>query len=165
MQQSPISTVRPARVRRAIAAGTILAVAIPLTLGIGGAFASNVTPGKYSGPVSFQGFVSTSELVTFKATKTKVKKLRLTPFVPNKCGGGGPPPKQTSKTVKIKNGKFTDTVKQFTDSGQLNAKAKVTGKFKAGGKVTGSFKSKYPSSPQCNAKFTYTATVGGHPAR
>ncbi len=154
-------TARPHRARRAWALATVLAVAIPAILGINGAFAATIKPGKYSGPESFQGFKSTTEFVTFTVdkSKTKVKKLRLVPFVPNKCGSGGPPPKETSKTAKIKNGKFTGLVKELATNGTVIAKGKVSGTFKAGGKVTGSVKTTLPQLPHCNATLQFSAKV------
>jgi hypothetical protein len=164
MNLSFLNSTRRGRARRVVAPGAILAGAALLSLGISGAFASSITPGKYNGPVRYQGFVSSTEFVNFKVTssRTKVKKLHLTPFVPNKCGSGGPPPKETSKTAKIKNGKFTGTVKEFTTSGALSAKATITGKFLNGGKVSGKVKTKLPAAPQCNATFKYTAKAHGH---
>jgi hypothetical protein len=141
----------------ALAAGAVLVVAA------GAAFAVTIKPGKYSGPVSFQGTQSTTEFVTFTVNKsqTKVKKLRLTPFIPNSCGSGGPPPKEASKSAKIKNGKFTATVKELKTGGGFFGKATVKGKFKSGGKVSGSFKSKLPGHPECNATLQFTAQTGG----
>ena len=139
----------------ALAAGAVL------TLAVGAALAVTIKPGKYSGAESYQGFKSSTEFVTFTVnkSKTKVKKLRLVPFVANKCGSGGPPPKETSKTVKIKNGRFKGTVKELTTNGTVEAKGLVSGKFKAGGKVKGTVKSTLPSAPQCNATFTFTAKM------
>jgi hypothetical protein len=141
----------------------VLALGAVLVLAVGAAIAASIKPGKYSGPVSFQGTKSTTELVTFTvpSSKTKVKKLRLTPFIPNSCGSGGPPPKETSKAAQIKNGKFTTTVKELKTGGGFFGKATVKGKFKSGGKVSGSFKSKIPGHPECNATLQFTAQTGG----
>jgi hypothetical protein len=154
-------TIRARRARRAWVVAFAIAIVTSAVLGASGAFAVTIKPGNYSGPESFQGFKSSTEFVTFTVNKnkTKVTKLKLVPFVPNKCGSGGPPPKETSKTAKIKNGKFTGTVNEFTDTGQLIAKGKVSGKFKAGGKVTGTVKTTLPTAQQCNAKFTFTAKL------
>jgi major membrane immunogen (membrane-anchored lipoprotein) len=154
-------TARRSSAGRVWAVAIFLAVALSAALGISGAFASSVKPGKYRGPESFQGTKSTTEFVTFTVnkSKTKVTKLRLVPFVANKCGSGGPPPKENSKPAKIKNGKFTGTVKEFDTSGSLVAKGKVTGTFKAGGKVKGSVKDTLPKFPHCNATLQFTAKV------
>jgi hypothetical protein len=153
-------TARPRRARRAWALATVLALATAV-LGTSAALAVSIKPGSYSGPESYKGSTSSTEFVTFTVnkSKTKVKKLRLVPFVANKCGSGGPPPKETSKTAKIKNGKFTGTVKEIATDGSVSAKGKVTGKFKAGGKVTGSVKGVLPKAPQCNATLQFTATL------
>jgi hypothetical protein len=128
----------------------------------------SIKPGSYSGAESYQGFTSSTEFVTFTVnkSKTKVKKLKLIPFVANKCGSGGPPPKETSKTSKIKNGKFTGEVKELATNGTVVATGKVKGTFKAGGKVKGSVKANLPTAPQCNATLQFTATLQkGHSVR
>jgi hypothetical protein len=153
-------TAHPRRARRAWALAAVLAL-VTAVLGTSAALAVSIKPGSYSGPESYKGSTSSTEFVTFTVnkSKTKVKKLRLVPFVANKCGSGGPPPKETSKTAKIKNGKFTGTVKEIATDGSVSAKGKVTGKFKAGGKVTGSVKGVLPKAPQCNATLQFTATL------
>lgn len=170
MQSSSPNSTPPPRApgrKRVAAAVATLAAAGLLTLGISDALASGATAGTYSGNPTFQGIVVTSVTLNFKvpASKTKVKKLRLTPFIPNACGFAGPPPKETSKPAKIRNGNFTGTVKEFADNGKLIIKAKVTGKFLNGGKVSGKIKSTAPSSSDCNANYKYTAKVSGHSVR
>jgi hypothetical protein len=167
MQSSSRDSTRPLGVRRrkrVSAALAALAAAGLLTLGIGDALASGAKAGNYSGNPTFQGTLVTSVTVNFTvpASKTKVKRLRLTPFIPNACGFAGPPPKETSTPAKIHNGKFTGTVKELADNGKVFGKAKVTGKFKAGGKVSGTFKSTILSAANCNAKYKFTAKVSGH---
>jgi hypothetical protein len=154
-------TAQRSSARRVWAVAIFLAVASSAALGISGAFASSIKPGNYRGPESFKGTASTTEFVTFTVnkSKTKVTKLRLVPFVANKCGSGGPPPKETSKPAKIKNGKFTGLVKELASDGSVLAKGKVKGTFKAGGKVTGSVNDTLPKLPHCNATLQFTAKV------
>ena len=91
MQPSFRSTVRPIRARSALAAILTLAAAAALALGVTGAFASSVKNGNYLGQFKYHGTLITSEVLTFKVSGNTVKKARITPFLPNKCGAGGPP--------------------------------------------------------------------------
>jgi hypothetical protein len=111
----------------------------------------------YSGPLSG----SASETVSFKVSSNgkKVTKLRLSPFIPNTCGNGGPPPTEISAPAKITNGKFTGTVVTKATDGSITAKAVVTGKFLRGRKEKGTVKTTLPNASNCNGSFTYTTAA------
>ncbi|MGA9372949.1 MAG: hypothetical protein WBV53_13960 [Solirubrobacterales bacterium] len=145
--------------------GAALSIAAVSMLASGGAFAANgavVKAGDYSGFLRFKGNVSTTESVSFKVThdRAKVKLLRLNPFVPNRCGSGGPPPVEVSKPAKIKAGAFKGTVKELATDGSVSVRGVVTGRFVRGGKVKGKVKSKLAIAPQYNATFAFTAQRG-----
>lgn len=114
----------------------------------------------YSGTLT----VSSGETVTFKVNKsgTQVSAIRVKPFLPNRCGAGGPPPQETSESGPIKNKRFTATVSQLSTDGTVSATAKVTGSFLPGGKVKGSVKSDLPTAEECNGSFAYTAKAIKH---
>jgi hypothetical protein len=120
-----------------------------------------------AGPVKgseYKGTVSgaTTEKVSFKvsAPGTKVTNVRVTPFVPNKCGSGGASPAETSKPAVIKNGKFSAKLTEETGSGLVSGTATVTGKFLAGGKVKGLVMNPLPGAKECAGNFPYTAKAG-----
>ncbi len=142
-----------------------LATAGLLALGLGAALASSQKPGAYSGNPSFQGFQVDSVTVNFKVVGDKVKKLRLTPFIPSKCGFGGAEPKETSKPARIKNGRFSDRVNELTTDGAVFGTAKVTGTFDSSRSASGKFNSSIPGRPECAAKYTFTAGLVRHSAR
>jgi hypothetical protein len=123
--------------------------------------AQPVKGGTYSGKFT----TAPSESVTFKVSKNgaKVFGLKVSPSPPNKCGSGGPPPKQSSKPAAISSkGKFTATVSYETVSGKVFATAKVTGKFLKHGAESGIVASKFtdPATKMCQGSFNYTTKAG-----
>ena len=82
--------------------------------------------------------------------------MRVGTYAPNRCGAGGPPPKQSSDTASIKKGKFTAHVFYRSNTGQLAGDAKVTGQFLANRKEKGTVKTTIPGASQCNGSFPYT---------
>ena len=77
-------------------------------------------------------------------------------FAPNKCGSGGPPPKQSSKPAKIKNGKFRVRLTYTFTTGHFTYT--VTGKFLKHGREKGVFIYKN-TPPTCNLNTPYTTTA------
>jgi hypothetical protein len=142
--------------RGAVAGILALAAAAALTLGATGAFASSAKPGNYLGQFKYHGTLITSEVLSFKVSGNTVKKARITPFLPSKCGAGGKPPTMKSKNGKIKNGKFT-AVAEEVFQGKVTGKSKIEGKFTSPKKVKGTIKSTFPKLPQCTATYTFTA--------
>jgi hypothetical protein len=115
--------------------------------------AAPVNGAKYSGHLN----VASTETVSFKvsASGKKVTNVRVTPYLPNRCGSGGPPPPEVSKPAKIKGGKFTAKVKDELTNGLVSGRATVTGKFLPGGKEMGVVKVPIPGAPECSGKFPY----------
>jgi hypothetical protein len=143
--------------------GRVVGLAVLAVLVIGAvaaiAFAAAPVKGaKYSGHLKGQGSTTT---VTFRvsASGKKVIGMRVKPYIPNRCGSGGPPPPQTSKPAKIKNGRFTATVKAQIPEGVWSAT--VTGKFLSGGKEQGVVKSSpRPGEPsKCGGNTPYTTST------
>jgi hypothetical protein len=141
--------------------GRVVGFAVLAVLMIGAvtaiAFAAAPVKGaKYSGHLKGQ-----DTTVTFRvsASGKKVIGMRVKPYIPNSCGSGGPPPPQTSKPAKIKNGRFTATVKAQIPDGVWSAT--VTGKFLSGGKEQGMVKaSPRPGEPsKCGQKIAYTTST------
>ena len=141
--------------------GRIVGVAVLAVLAVGTiaaiAFAAGPVKGaKYSGHLKGQ-----TTTVTFKVSPSgkKVTGMRVKPYIPNSCGSGGPPPSQTSKPAKIKNGRFTAKVEAQIPQGDWSAT--VTGKFLSGGKEQGVVKaSPRPGEPaKCGQDISYTTST------
>jgi hypothetical protein len=146
--------------------GRVVGLAVLAVLVIGAvaaiAFAAAPVKGaKYSGHLKGQKGQGSTTTVTFKvsASGKKVIGMRVKPYIPNRCGSGGPPPPQTSKPAKIKNGRFTATVKAQIPEGVWSAT--VTGKFLSGGKEQGVVKSSpRPGEPsKCGGNTPYTTST------
>jgi hypothetical protein len=135
----------------ALAVVAILATA-GIALGTG-----PVKGAKYSGRVK----VTASLTVSFKVSRSgkKVTALKVSPSLPNRCGYGGPPPTQASKSAKIEDGKFTAKITEKASNGTLISTAKVTGKFLAKGKEKGSIRASLPNAKSCNGSFSYSTKV------
>jgi hypothetical protein len=122
--------------------------------------AKPVKGGTYAGTLT----AAPSETVTFKVSQNgkKVSGLKVSPFEPNTCGAGGPPPPQSSKPAKIRKGKFTATVIYKTTTGKVAARAKVTGTFVKGRREKGVVKTAFTdrSTKSCEAPFKYTTKAG-----
>lgn len=107
------------------------------------------------------GVAGAGTQVSFKvsANGKTVSKMHFGIYPPNKCGAGGPPPKQSSKPAKIKNGKFKVRL-TYTYSGLGGASHTytVTGQFLKGKKEKGVFIYK-KTPPNCNLKTPYTTTA------
>jgi hypothetical protein len=149
--------------RRAIALALAIATTAALAVAAS-ASAVKINPGGYFAQPTFKGSPLTSTTLNFTVTpsKKKVKDTKISPFLPNSCGSGGPPPTEKSKTVKIKGGKFTAVVNELSNSGKVAATSTVKGKFKPNGKVKGSFKTTVPSDSSCDASgYKFTAQLGG----
>jgi hypothetical protein len=135
-------------------ASTALALAAILALA-GIAFAAAPVKGsKYSGPVN----VTATLTVSFKVSGSgkRVSSLKVSPSLPNSCGYGGPPPAETSKPAKIKDGKFTAKITEKATNGTVITTAKVTGKFLAKGKEKGTINTNLPNAKSCNGTFAYS---------
>ena len=149
--------------RRAIALA--LAVATTAALAVAAsASAVKITPGGYFAQPTYKGSALTSTTLYFTVapSKKKVKNTKISPFLPNSCGAGGPPPTEKSKTAKIKGGKFTAVVNELSSSGKVTAKSTVKGKFKPNGKVKGTFSTTVPGHSDCNASgYKFTAQLAG----
>jgi hypothetical protein len=121
--------------------GMLVATALAAT-------AKPVKGGRYSGAVkSVSG-----EAVTFTVSSDgkSVRDVRITPYIPNRCGAGGPPPQESSKPASISaQGKFTTKVTQKAST------ATVTGTFLKNRAEQGTIKTKLTGSPTCNATFKY----------
>ena len=109
-----------------------------------------VNGGRYSGEVKN----APSLTVSFRVSKTgeKIKRLRIKPTIPNRCGYGGPLPIESSKPATITNGKFVATVRLRTGG----AEAKVHGKFVRRHRERGTIESINPASPSCDGTFRYS---------
>jgi hypothetical protein len=145
---------KKATVVRAI--GPTIVVGILAAALCAGALASgSIVDGAYKGSLT----ASATEKVSFKvsASGTKVVNVRVTPYVPNRCGAGGPPPKESSVPAKIRGGKFSAKLSEETDNGGVSGTATVTGKFLAGGKVKGLVENPLPGAKECAGNFPYTA--------
>jgi hypothetical protein len=141
------------------------ALAVTAVLVIAGtASAVKINAGGYFAQPTYKGSPLTSTTLNFTVTpsKKKVKDTKISPFLPNSCGAGGPPPTEKSKTTKIKGGKFTAVVNELSNSGKVTATSTVKGKFKANGKVKGTFSTTVPGHSDCNASgYKFTAQLGG----
>jgi hypothetical protein len=132
-------------------------VGLAVAVACAGALATGtVKAGTYKG--SLKG--STSEKVGFKVSGTTVTNVKVTPYVPNRCGAGGAPPLESSTPATIKGGKFKTELKEETDNGGVSGTATVTGKFLAGGKVKGVVENPLPGDKECAGNFPYTAKLG-----
>ena len=129
-----------------------LTFAAMATLGVALA-AAPVKSAKYSGRVKVQATLT----VSFKVSRSgnKVTSLKVTPTLPNGCGYGGPPPTQTSKSAKIKDGKFTAKVTEKSATTVVET-AKITGTFLAKGKEKGKIKATLPNAQSCSGSFSYS---------
>jgi hypothetical protein len=132
----------------ALALAAILAIA-----GIAHAVAP-VKGAKYTGHVG----VSASFTVSFKVSRSgkKITSLKVSPFLPNTCSSGGPPPTATSRPAKIAHGKFAAKITEKAGNGTVIATAKVTGKFLAKRKEKGTIKTNLPNAKACNGSFSYS---------
>lgn len=79
-------------------------------------------------------------------------------FAPNKCGSGGPPPKQSSKPAKIKNGKFKVRLTYTFSNPTSHHTYTVTGKFLKHGREKRVFIYKR-TPPTCNVNTPHTTTA------
>jgi hypothetical protein len=156
MHSSSSSRRRSARDRRMAAIVLALGALVALSLGIANALAAHPKSGNWTGQFKYKGTLITSEALTFKVSGNKVKKFAITPFLPNKCGSGGPPPKEKSKNATIHKGKFSGAA-EVVFQGKVTGKTKVSGKFTSSKKATGTLKTTFPSTPQCAASYTFTA--------
>jgi hypothetical protein len=98
--------------------------------------------------------------VSFKvsANGKTVTKMKVDTYPPNKCGAGGPTPKQSSKPATIKHGKFKVRL-TYTYSATVHSTYTVTGTFLKHRKEKGVFFYKSSKFPHCNGNFRYTATA------
>jgi hypothetical protein len=135
------------------------ALAVAATLATAGiALAAGPVKGaKYSGRVN----VNATLTVSFKVSRSGkgVTSLKVSPSLPNRCGYGGPPPTQTSRSARIAHSKFTAKITETASSGTVIGTAKVTGKFLAGGKGKGSIVVNLPNALSCNGSFSYSTKV------
>jgi hypothetical protein len=152
--EAPAGGKEKGEVMRRILALAVLP-ALLLTLAAVALAAAPVKGAKYSGSLT----IAKSETVSFKVSPSgkKVTHIQVLPYVPNRCGAGGPPPAQTSIPATIKNGKFKATLNEETSNGGISGTATVTGKFLAGGKVKGVVENPLPGAPECAGNFAYTA--------
>lgn len=140
---------------------TFRVVGAPVVLGLaailcaGALAAGSIQSGRYKGTVTG----STTEKVSFKVSGSTVTKVKVTPFVPNKCGAGGAPPLESSAPATIKGGKFKAKLSEETSNGLVSGTATVTGKFLAGGKVKGLIENPLPGAKECAGNFPYTAKL------
>jgi hypothetical protein len=135
-------------------ASAALALAAILALA-GIAFAAGPVKGsKYSGRIN----VTATSTVSFKVSGSgnRITSLKVSPSLPYSCGHGGPPPTDTSKPAKIKDGKFTAKITEKAGNGTVIATAKVTGKFLAKGKEKGAINTNLPNAKSCNGTFAYS---------
>lgn len=141
------------RLGKLIGSAALAVVAILTTAGIATA-AGPVKGAKYSGRVS----VTASLTLSFKVSRSgkRVTSLKVSPSLPNRCGFGGPPPTQTSKSARIAHGKFTAKIKETASNGTVIATATVTGKFLAKGKEKGSINVNLPNATSCSGSFSYS---------
>lgn len=102
------------------------------------------------------------ESVSFIVTRrgTSVRNLKVGPYVLRaSCGSGGEPPAQSAKTVPIRNGKFTAKVVYRSDTGDVVARAKVTGTFLRHGKEKGTVTAVSLGSDPCEQSMPYRTHV------
>lgn len=102
------------------------------------------------------------ESISFVVTRngTSVRKLRVGPYVLRaSCGSGGEPPTQSAKTVPIKNGKFTGKVVYRSETGDVVARAKVTGTFLRHGKEKGTVTAVSVGPDACEQSMPYRTHV------
>ena len=135
--------------------GATSVVALVALLCAGALAAGSIKSGTYKGSVTG----SRTEKVSFKVSGSTVTKVKVTPFVPNKCGSGGAPPVESSEPATIKGGKFKAKLSEETGNGLVSGTATVTGKFLAGGKVKGLVKNPLPGVKECAGNFPYTAKL------
>ena len=102
------------------------------------------------------------EAISFTVTRngTSVRKLSVGPYVLRaSCGSGGEPPAQSAKTVPIKDGKFTAKVVYRSDTGDVVARAKVTGTFLRHGKEKGTVTADSYGDAPCHQSMPYRTHV------
>jgi hypothetical protein len=110
---------------------------------------------------TYKGHYGTSNVVRFKvsANGKTVTKMHFATFPPNKCGSGGPEPKQSSKPATITNGKFKVRLTySYASSGGKSYTYTVTGKFLKHRMEKGVFINE-TTLKQCRGKFPYTTTA------
>ena len=83
----------------------------------------------------------------------------VTPFPPNTCGVGGPPPTEKFKAKISSKGKFKGTLFEVLDDGSLNKSEAVTGKFKSGDREVGTMKP-LGVPADCVDTFKYSTQTG-----
>jgi hypothetical protein len=137
------------------AVGATVVVGLAAILCAGALAAGSIQRGKYKGPVTG----STTEKVTFKVSGSTVTNVKVTPYVPNKCGSGGAPPLESSLPATIKGSKFKAKLSEETSNGLVSGTATVTGRFLAGGKVKGLIENPLPGAKECAGNFPYTAIL------
>lgn len=134
---------------------TVILIAVGTLLCGGALAAGTVKSGPYKGSITG----SSTEKVSFKVSGSTVINVKVTPFVPNRCGAGGAPPVETSEPATIKGGKFKAKLSEETGSGLVSGTATVTGKFLPGGKVKGLVENPLPGAKECAGNFPYTAKL------
>ncbi len=113
---------------------------------------------------TYKGQYGTGNVVRFKvsANGRKVTRMHFATFPPNKCGSGGPEPKQSSKPAKITNGKFKVRLTySYASSGGKSYTYTVTGQFLRHRMEKGVFINESLTGPskKCNGRFPYTTTA------
>jgi hypothetical protein len=102
------------------------------------------------------------DAVTFTVNKrgTSVRKLSVGPYVLRaSCGSGGEPPAQSAKPAPIKNGKFTAKVVYRSETGDVVARAKVTGTFLRHGREKGTVTAVSLGADACEQSMPYRTHV------
>jgi hypothetical protein len=98
-----------------------------------------------------------TEHVTFRVGKRgrTVTRFKVTPYFPNACGSGGPPPTYTSDPAPIRHGRFSTKVFVINSGGNKVPAGKAHGTFKAHRKASGSVKPLDVPS-RCVKRYSYT---------
>jgi hypothetical protein len=103
-----------------------------------------------------------TERVTFRVDKRgkTVTGFKVTPYFPNACGSGGPPPTYRSKRATIKHGRFRTSVSVINSGGNRVPAGKAHGRFLSNGRERGSVKP-VDVPARCVKSFPYTTKAKG----
>jgi len=103
-----------------------------------------------------------TEKVTFRVDRRgkTVTGFKVTPYFPNACGSGGPPPTYRSKRAKIAHGRFSTTVSVIKSGGRRLPAGKAHGRFLTNGRERGSVKP-VDVPARCVKSYTYATKAKG----
>jgi hypothetical protein len=129
-----------------------LALACTVSVTVAAAAMASAKPGgAYSGSAK-QNMVGITIGVSSKGTKvTNINMI----YLPTFCPGGVPVRNVKFKSADIRDDRFTATGKEYGPSGEVIAKATMTGKFLSKKREQGKLTVKYLSLPGCSGTTSY----------